>query len=372
MCLDPVLSHVLAVQDVESYAQNLKEAIKQSFHSAIKLLLVPVYSNEHWTLLVAQRKEGDSALTWRRYDTLSQEHAESHAAQVTLGTLFDPSFQLPQLENLCKQPKGSNACGGFVLHYMELEIKLLRGEVPELWPTDGWKAWKQRLHTAAQKLHTEQQKCLDEAQVLKAKEKSQQEEVAKQLSKAQEKIKKLTNITSQAYLVAQEQINKNSVRFTYKNLSPESTHKVLTLRYGFNCGSTLGMADIGTGAAVATAMPWATAAVGKYDIGGFCNGILAGLVSITAPCGNVESFSAFFIAIIGALIYQGARAGYGEPPTGQRVKGLDDSMVDDPIDAFAVHGAAGAWGVMAAALFDWGVGMEPWMKLATVSSVAVS
>ena len=31
----------------------------------------------------------------------------------------------------------------------------------------------------------------------------------------------------------------------------------------------------------------------------------AGLVSITAPCGNVESFSAFFIAIIGALVYQG-------------------------------------------------------------------
>eukprot|EP00438_Fugacium_kawagutii_P005359 Skav207096 [mRNA] locus=scaffold2123:25752:29784:+ [translate_table: standard] len=231
MCLDPVLSHVLAVQDVESYAQNLKEAIKQSFHSAIKLLLVPVYSNEHWTLLVAQRKEGDPALTWRRYDTLSQEHAESHAAQVTLGTLFDSSFQLPQLQNLCKQPKGSNACGGFVLHYMELEIKLFKGEVPELWPTDGWKAWKQRLQTAAQKLHTEQQKCLDEAQVLKAKEKSQQEEVAKQLSKAQEKITKLKNVTSQAYLVAQEQINKNSVKFTYKNLSPESTHKVLTLRH---------------------------------------------------------------------------------------------------------------------------------------------
>lgn len=32
--------------------------------------------------------------------------------------------------------------------------------------------------------------------------------------------------------------------------------------------------------------------------------------------------------------------------------------MDDPIDAFAVHGAAGAWGVLAAALFDWGNGVD--------------
>ena len=35
------------------------------------------------------------------------------------------------------------------------------------------------------------------------------------------------------------------------------------------------------------------------------------------------------------------------------------TQVDDPIDAFAVHGAAGAWGVLAAALFDWGNGVAP-------------
>ena len=40
------------------------------------------------------------------------------------------------------------------------------------------------------------------------------------------------------------------------------------------------------------------------------------------------------------------------PPWTQR-------QVDDPIDAFAVHGAAGAWGVLAAALFDWGNGVAP-------------
>jgi len=84
----------------------------------------------------------------------------------------------------------------------------------------------------------------------------------------------------------------------------------------------------------------------KYDLNGMCAGILAGLVSITAPCGNVECGSAFFIGIIGACIFQGASMG------------LKKVGVDDPIDAFAVHGAAGIWGVLAAALFDWGKGMD--------------
>ena len=37
---------------------------------------------------------------------------------------------------------------------------------------------------------------------------------------------------------------------------------------------------------------------------------------------------------------------------------LKKLRVDDPIDAFAVHGACGAWGVLAAALFDWGNGFD--------------
>ncbi|CAE7388252.1 amtB, partial [Symbiodinium necroappetens] len=43
-----------------------------------------------------------------------------------------------------------------------------------------------------------------------------------------------------------------------------------------------------------------------YDVGGLCNGILAGLVSITAGCGNVECGSAFAIGLLGAFVYQGS------------------------------------------------------------------
>jgi len=77
-----------------------------------------------------------------------------------------------------------------------------------------------------------------------------------------------------------------------------------------------------------------------------CCGILAGLVSITAPCGTVECGSALLIGLIGALVFQLASSA------------LKFVGVDDPLDAFAVHGAAGAWGVLAAALFDWGKGFE--------------
>eukprot|EP00931_Biecheleriopsis_adriatica_P023738 TRINITY_DN1492_c0_g1_i1.p1 TRINITY_DN1492_c0_g1~~TRINITY_DN1492_c0_g1_i1.p1 ORF type:complete len:488 (-),score=98.45 TRINITY_DN1492_c0_g1_i1:36-1361(-) len=131
--------------------------------------------------------------------------------------------------------------------------------------------------------------------------------------------------------------------------------------YGFNCGSTLGLSSASAGymaafVAMNTTIAAATgglvvfllryAQLRKYDIGGFCNGILAGLVSITAPCGNVECGSAFMIAIIGGLTYEGASLL------------LKKLKIDDPIDAFAVHGACGAWGTIATALFDMGLGVD--------------
>merc|ERR1719298_76886 len=84
----------------------------------------------------------------------------------------------------------------------------------------------------------------------------------------------------------------------------------------------------------------------KYDLAGLCNGILAGLVSITAGCSNVESGSAFLIGIVGGLIFCGSSA---------LIKKL---KIDDPVDAFSVHGACGIWGCIAAAVFDFGAGTD--------------
>jgi len=128
--------------------------------------------------------------------------------------------------------------------------------------------------------------------------------------------------------------------------------------YGFNCGSTLSMHEASVGmlaaqVAMNTTIGGATGGLTvfiirlnrlhKYDIGGFCNGILAGLVSITAGCANVTCLSAFIIAVLGGMIYEGMSC---------LMKVL---KVDDPIDAFAVHGCGGAWGTIAAALLDWGL-----------------
>merc|ERR1712217_222794 len=127
--------------------------------------------------------------------------------------------------------------------------------------------------------------------------------------------------------------------------------------YGFNAGSTLGMtgdaaASSQTAALVAMNTTVSAAVAGlvvfsirfarkeKYDICGMANGVLAGLVSITAPCDGVYTWSAAVIGLIGALLFLGAS------------KIMRVLHIDDPLDAFAVHGCCGAWGVMSVAFFN--------------------
>ena len=125
--------------------------------------------------------------------------------------------------------------------------------------------------------------------------------------------------------------------------------------YAFNCGSTLGLwpgaPTVAARVAVTTTISAAACAVtscfigyivsgtGEYSLPAVANGILAGLVSITAGCPVVEPWAAFIIGVIGAFIYHGWST-------------LMIRMnIDDVVDAVAVHGACGAWGVIAAALF---------------------
>ena len=130
--------------------------------------------------------------------------------------------------------------------------------------------------------------------------------------------------------------------------------------FGFNPGSTLSGNDLrigvvatntmlasGAGALFATFyMMWKFK---KPDPSMMANGMLAGLVAITAPCAFVNSISAFIIgAIAGILVVVAAFF------IDQKLK------VDDPVGAVAVHGVNGLWGVISLGLFADGTYGDGW------------
>lgn len=80
--------------------------------------------------------------------------------------------------------------------------------------------------------------------------------------------------------------------------------------------------------------------LGYINFGLANNGLLAGLVAITAGCATVELEGAFCIGIVASLFF------YNSTTLLQKYK------VDDVVNAFPVHGLAGLWGLIAAGLFS--------------------
>ncbi|WP_428560644.1 MAG: ammonium transporter [Solidesulfovibrio sp. DCME] len=121
--------------------------------------------------------------------------------------------------------------------------------------------------------------------------------------------------------------------------------------FGFNAGSSLAGTDLRIGV-IATNTMLASAAgafasmmymwtfYGKPDISMSANGLLAGLVAITAPCAFVNSVSAVIIgAIAGVLLCVS-------------VFFVERTLkIDDPVGAISVHGVNGAFGLLSVGLF---------------------
>ncbi len=119
--------------------------------------------------------------------------------------------------------------------------------------------------------------------------------------------------------------------------------------FGFNPGSTLNAEDLRFGeVAVVTLLGGAGGVIGAFvattlmqrtiDIGMVANGMIAGLVAITAPSGYVEFWPAPIIGLVAGVIV---------------VVGVIyiDRKLDDPVGALSAHGLAGIWGTLSCGLF---------------------
>ena len=122
--------------------------------------------------------------------------------------------------------------------------------------------------------------------------------------------------------------------------------------FGFNPGSTLSGSDTHIAViAVNTMLASAAGAVAAYvymklrfgspDVSMLCNGMLAGLVAITAPCAFVTAPSAVLIGLVaGVLVIKSALF-------------IEQTLkVDDPVGAVSVHAVCGAWGILALGLLS--------------------
>ena len=130
--------------------------------------------------------------------------------------------------------------------------------------------------------------------------------------------------------------------------------------FGFNPGSTMAadpnaithialttnMAGA-AGAIAATTTAWLY--LGKPDLSMIINGVLAGLVGVTASCAYVSMTSALIIGLIAGVLVVFS------------VTFFDKLKIDDPVGATSVHLVCGIWGTLAVGLFSVGPGGYPWM-----------
>lgn len=123
--------------------------------------------------------------------------------------------------------------------------------------------------------------------------------------------------------------------------------------FGFNGGSVLKLGDIASANSVAMVFLNTNAAAaggaigalilarilfGKADLTMLLNGVLAGLVAITAGPDTPSALGATLIGLVGGLIVVVS------------ILTLDKLKIDDPVGAISVHGVVGLWGLLAVPL----------------------
>ena len=144
-------------------------------------------------------------------------------AQILLGSLLDSEFVLPDRANSAVQPQGSNLCGWYCLTYAEQEVRLLR---------------KERLRMHAERLlklstHLQKELGLREKELATMAEKAQKAktEAEKRAQVNKKALEAMKDLTSAAAKTAQEALKKNTLRFTWEDLSKEALVKISALEH---------------------------------------------------------------------------------------------------------------------------------------------
>lgn len=95
----------------------------------------------------------------------------------------------------------------------------------------------------------------------------------------------------------------------------------------------------------------------KPDVSMALNGILAGLVGITAGADTVTEFSSILIGGISGLIVVVA------------ILAFDKIRIDDPVGAISVHGVCGIWGTIAVGIFSFNPEHKIWIQAVGTFSI---
>jgi ammonium transporter, Amt family len=134
--------------------------------------------------------------------------------------------------------------------------------------------------------------------------------------------------------------------------------------FGFNAGSTLSATDpriatiavntmLSSSAGAFASLLYVWHVHRKPDVGMICNGLLGGLVAVTAPCAFVSPAAAILIGSVAGFLVAWS------------VTALERRLrVDDPVGAIAVHGICGAWGTLAVGIFADGTYGDGWNGVA--------
>ncbi len=144
--------------------------------------------------------------------------------------------------------------------------------------------------------------------------------------------------------------------------------------FGFNAASTFSAVDVrfavvaaNTALAAAfgatAAMFYVMRRMGKPDPGMMANGMLAGLVAITAPCAFVQPWAAALIGALAGIIVV------------ESVFFFEKRGIDDPVGAISVHGVCGIFGVLCIGIFgsgEYGAGWNLTAKGAAATASGVT